>query len=89
MTAGVFECVVCLAPHQQGRGYATEAVRALIGYCFDHLGVAEFRSYVSTENPRSLAIARRIAMRHEGRGKHPLHGDECEVYSVSRESFTS
>jgi RimJ/RimL family protein N-acetyltransferase len=85
---GIFECVVCLAPKNRRRGYATETVEAVISYCFENNPIEEFRSYISPENPRSAAIAKRLGMRYEGRGKHPIHGDDSEVYSISREAFS-
>lgn len=81
---GAFECFVCLAPESRGVGYATEAVRALIAHCFEVDSVETFRTYISPANPRSIAIARRLGMRHSGRGRHPLHGEDSEVYALSR-----
>jgi len=80
---GAFECFVCLSPPHRRRGYATEAVRALIARCFEDYSVETFRTYISPANSRSIAIARRLGMEHTGRSPHPVHGDESEVFVLS------
>jgi RimJ/RimL family protein N-acetyltransferase len=81
---GEFECWVCLAPLHRGRGYATEAIRALIDYCFAQYPMDVFRACISPDNPTSVAIARRLGMEYAGRGTHPVHGDECEIFVLAR-----
>jgi len=77
---GEFECWACLSPQHRGRGYATEALRALIDRCFAHYSIDVFRACISPRNPASIALARRLGMEYAGRGAHPVHGDESEVY---------
>lgn len=81
---GVFECSVCVTATERRKGYATEAVRALADYCFDHYSIDTFRNYVSPRNASSLALAKRLGMAHAGSGSHPAHGDPCEIYELSR-----
>lgn len=52
-----------IAPAAQGRGYATEAVRALIGYAFDRLGADVVRAYANEENVPSIRVAEKVGMR--------------------------
>lgn len=57
-----------LSPAAQGRGYATEAVGAVVDRLFDRLGV---HRVAATLDPRNLASARlleRLGFRYEGRG---------------------
>ena len=49
----------------QGRGYATEAVRALLGYVFGPLDKHRVTAVTDTENARSVALLERIGMRRE------------------------
>ena len=60
-----------MAPAYQGRGYATEAVEALIRYAFDELGAGVVRAYASAENAPSIRVAEKVGMvlmeRFEGR----------------------
>lgn len=52
-----------VSPVAQGRGYATEAVGALVPYVFDRLGVATIRAYASEENVASIRVAEKVGMR--------------------------
>ena len=48
-----------ISPGFQGRGYATEAIRALVDYSFDTLGAEIVRAHASAENaPRSASPRR-------------------------------
>lgn len=44
----------------EGKGYATEAARALKGWAFDVLGLRTLVSYVDENNIRSAAVAERL-----------------------------
>ena len=50
----------------RGRGYATEAVRALIRWAREQHGVTHFVASVSPENEPSLAIVRKLAFVQTG-----------------------
>jgi RimJ/RimL family protein N-acetyltransferase len=54
------------AAQHWGKGYASEAARAALGYGFDTLGLAEIVSFTALPNLRSQAVMRRIGMRHRG-----------------------
>ena len=60
-----------MAPAFQGRGYATEAVAALVDYAFDKLGADVVRAYASAENAPSIRVAEKVGLilkeRFEGR----------------------
>ena len=56
----------CLSPAVQGRGYATEAVKALVRVCFEQLGVRRLVAVAFAENAASQAVMRRVGMRLEG-----------------------
>ena len=51
-----------IAPAFQGRGYATEAVGALVAYALDTLGAGIVRAYASAENLASIRVAERVGM---------------------------
>jgi RimJ/RimL family protein N-acetyltransferase/8-oxo-dGTP pyrophosphatase MutT (NUDIX family) len=48
------------------RGIATHAVRMLVGYAFDELGLERLEAYVEPDNLGSIRIASRAGLRHEG-----------------------
>jgi RimJ/RimL family protein N-acetyltransferase len=49
-------------PAYQGRGYATEAVRALVDYAFDTLGAGLIRAYASAENTPSHRVVEKSGL---------------------------
>lgn len=53
----------CLAREHWGKGYATEAARAAVAYCFTTLGADEVISVIRPGNTCSIAVARRIGHR--------------------------
>ena len=54
---------------QRGRGYATRAVRLLVRYAYDDLGLTRLQARVPPENHRSMRLAHRSGMRNEGRSR--------------------
>jgi RimJ/RimL family protein N-acetyltransferase len=56
-----------LARGAWGRGYATEAVRGMLGFVFDSLRLHRVSAYTAVRNARSVALLERVGMRREGR----------------------
>ncbi|MFT4296569.1 MAG: GNAT family protein [Micropruina sp.] len=54
-----------LDPSEQSYGYATEAVRALIGLCFDCLGIRRLEASCFAVNEPSWRLMERLGMRRE------------------------
>lgn len=54
------------APEHQGRGYATEAVGALLRDLFDRRGVHRVSAVCDRRNDRSAALLRRLGFTEEG-----------------------
>jgi RimJ/RimL family protein N-acetyltransferase len=71
-----------LSPGAQGQGFATEAARGLATHLFDHLNLARLVATTERDNPRSIAVMRRLGMRIE---TNPFTDPE---YSRSSESLT-
>jgi ribosomal-protein-alanine N-acetyltransferase len=80
--AGIYECYYTLLPEFWNSGYATEATKALIDYCFLVFRIDEMRAYVSAENPASSKVAERAGMKYLGVQEHPLTGIRSEVYAI-------
>src|SRR5215831_9147539 len=55
-----------IAPDHQRRGYATEAVRLLVGYLFTGRGKHRITAYCDARNAASAALLERLGMRREG-----------------------
>ncbi|MGH4024464.1 MAG: GNAT family N-acetyltransferase [Pseudonocardiaceae bacterium] len=69
-----------LAPEHWGRGYATEAGRALARWAFQH-SLVEVFGLVTPDNARAAATARRIGMEWVGESTK-YHGMHMEVYRL-------
>jgi RimJ/RimL family protein N-acetyltransferase len=72
-----------------GRGYATEAARALLQYGFDKLGLHRIYARHFTRNPASGKVLYKIGMTHEGhRRQHEkkwgIYEDE-ELYGMLKD----
>jgi RimJ/RimL family protein N-acetyltransferase len=60
---GVIKVGYTIAPAFQGRGYASEAVRALVAFAFDGLGADVVRAYASSRNLPSHRVAEKAGLR--------------------------
>ncbi|MFE5406006.1 GNAT family N-acetyltransferase [Streptomyces sp. NPDC056580] len=58
------ELVTALAPRHWGHGLGGEAVRGLLRYAAEDLGLTEAYGMVGAENTASLAMCRRLGFRH-------------------------
>jgi RimJ/RimL family protein N-acetyltransferase len=59
-----------LNPDFAGRGYATEAARAMLRLGFDDLGLHRITARIDERNDPSARLARRLGMRQEARLVH-------------------
>ena len=77
------------SPRYWGRGYAAEAVRALIGHLFAAHGVRVVRAATDTRNTRSAALLERLGFTRTGRKDDADHfkgGPSHEfLYELRRE----
>lgn len=73
---GVVKVGYTIAPAHQGRGYGTEAMRALVGYAFDVLGAEVIRAYADAENVASQRVAEKVGMRLVERFRAVDDGEE-------------
>jgi ribosomal-protein-alanine N-acetyltransferase len=55
-----------LAPSHQGRGLMTEAMQALLDYCFEELSVRRVQALINPDNTASIRLAERLGFRCEG-----------------------
>jgi ribosomal-protein-alanine N-acetyltransferase len=66
-----------LCPEHWGRGYATEAARALLAYGFGDLALPEIVAFTTTANVRSRRVMEKLGMRYapEDDFLHPMLPD--------------
>jgi RimJ/RimL family protein N-acetyltransferase len=55
----------CIGPDHQGRGYATEAVLALLRICFEDLGLRRVTAHSFAANEPSWRLMEKVGMRRE------------------------
>jgi RimJ/RimL family protein N-acetyltransferase len=55
-------------PAYNGRGYATEAVTAMMAYAFDRLGMRRLTAGCFADNLASVRILEKVGMRREHHG---------------------
>ncbi|PIE11734.1 MAG: GNAT family N-acetyltransferase [Rhodobacterales bacterium] len=65
-------------PRHEGKGYATEACRAVLSHLFQDLGWTSVVSYIDTANAASRALALRLGARLDADAQSPLPG--CDAY---------
>jgi RimJ/RimL family protein N-acetyltransferase len=80
---GVAKIGYTIAPAFQGRGYATEAVRALVDYAFETLGAERVRAFAAAENVPSLRVAENVGLRLVER--YDRHGGQVVRYELARD----
>ena len=59
-----------ISPVYQGKGYATEAVAALVDYAFDVLEADVVRAYASADNAASIRVAEKVGLTLMERMEH-------------------
>jgi RimJ/RimL family protein N-acetyltransferase len=74
-----------LRPEVRGRGVATEAARAVLGWGFERFGFPYVTAMIRPGNEPSVAVAERLGM--SPLRDDELLGDPVTVYSVGREAW--
>lgn len=82
-----------LAPEAWGRGFATEAVGAMVKAAFALSEVAEIEASVQVENLASRRVLEKAGFTHIGRGLRgaPARGAmvECDAFAYKRADWTA
>ena len=81
----------CIGAKYWNKGYATEALRALIHYMFYDIGINRIEAYHSVNNPASGKVMGKAGMYREGicRQKYMSNQgwQDCDIYGLVREDF--
>ncbi|PYI18917.1 acyl-CoA N-acyltransferase [Aspergillus violaceofuscus CBS 115571] len=74
----------CVLPEESGRGYATEAGRAMVEYACTELGVAGVFGFCDVNNARSRRVLEKIGLEERGeRALRAFGGRRSAVYALS------
>ena len=84
-TAGVAEIAYGVSPEQQGKGYATEAARALVAYAFSFGEVRVLRAHTLPESTASKRVLAKCGFRHVGDVIDPEDGLVCRFEKTRNE----
>jgi len=68
-----------------GKGYATEAAQAALGFAFDELEMPRVTSLIQPDNVNSIRVAKRLGEKLFG--TLDLKGKPCLVYAIEREEW--
>jgi RimJ/RimL family protein N-acetyltransferase len=84
---GVVKVGYTIAPAFQGRGYGTEAMRALVAYAFEVIDAEVVRAYADADNVASHRVAEKVGMRLVERFRSVDDGQEWSGvrYELRRE----
>ncbi|MEE2692757.1 MAG: GNAT family N-acetyltransferase [Pseudomonadota bacterium] len=89
--SGAVELGWRLARRFWGKGYATEAARAALHFAFERAGASEVVAFTPEVNLRSVAVMRRLGMRHDGGFDHPNISPgplkRFALYRIDKEGF--
>ncbi|MDD3212388.1 MAG: GNAT family protein [Eubacteriales bacterium] len=73
------------------RGLMTEAVRAMLGFCFNNLRLNRVEAQHETDNPASGAVMRHAGMRREGLLRQRIYNKgrfvDVELYAILRADY--
>ncbi|MEM8979996.1 MAG: GNAT family N-acetyltransferase [Pseudomonadota bacterium] len=72
----------CWEPRLEGTGMMYEASRAALDYVFHTLKWETAVSYIDPENPRSVALAKRLGAHHDTKAKGPHPDDHVYRHAV-------
>ncbi len=88
---GTCETGYCIGRAYWGRGYVTEALRAVIHFALWDLGLNRVAADHVVDNPASGAVMRKAGMRLEGRARQLIRCMDglmdCDLYAVLKEDL--
>ncbi len=78
-----------LSPYFRGKGYMTEAVKAVLELSFEKLGLSKALLRIIAENTASKRLAERLGFAVEGYSKMEIKGRERDIvhYSITKEQY--
>jgi len=75
------------APESWGKGFATEAVCAVLAYLFESLNSPAVVAYTRAENRRSIRVLQKAGFRFRGEHIDDRASIPCDVYEISLEEW--
>ncbi len=86
--AGYKELEYAIAADCRGKGYATEAVTAMLGYAFSKREIKVVAAWVRSFNRKSVRVLEKCGFVHEGTlRKHARDGSDTLCYSMLKDEW--
>lgn len=87
----VCEPAYCIGRSWRGKGYAAEALRAVLGFAFREAGFNRAEAYHSLQNPASGRVMEKAGMKKEGEAPQKyrcsLGFQDCALYGITRSAW--
>lgn len=81
----------CMGQNFWGHGFATEACKSVIAYCFDVVGFNRISACCTYWNKRSIRVIEKCNMRYEGfarqKYRHPDRFQDCNCYGLLKRDY--
>ena len=81
----------CIGRNWWGKGYVSEALKAVIDYMFTNTDIERIEAYHAAENPASGKVMEKAGMAHEGFAKHKYRNHngfhDSNQYGIIREMW--
>ncbi len=85
------EVEYCIGKDYWYKGFATEALRAVVDFAFDELNLNRVEAFHRSKNPSSGRVLEKVGMKQEGTLKqylvHNNEYDDCHIYAIIRNDW--
>jgi [ribosomal protein S5]-alanine N-acetyltransferase len=72
-----------MLPNQTGKGYATEASKAIVAHAKDHLGLRELAGITKLDNTASISVLEKVGMSFQKMMRLPQDSTEFALYTMA------
>lgn len=86
---GNVECFYILHPLYHGSGFAIEALRRLLFYSFEELGIQKIVTHIHPQNSHAWKVAERTGLKYMGQVKHKDFIPYAMLFSIEKNEFES
>jgi ribosomal-protein-alanine N-acetyltransferase len=82
----------CISRRFWGKGYVTEALKAVISFLFEDIGFERIAAFHHIENTASAKVMLKAGMKYEGRIRKYIKNNcgefkDCDLYSIIKEEY--
>ncbi|MDD4155391.1 MAG: GNAT family N-acetyltransferase [Candidatus Cloacimonetes bacterium] len=78
----------CISESYWGKGYATEALKAVVKYGFEYMNYNRIQAFHTKKNPASGKVLLKAGMKYEGTLRQSFLYDDCIMYAILKEEYS-